>query len=322
MPDWSSPVELQVEAEAFLKLMHCLAGVYFFEFFISLDFDLSFITGKRQFQWPMIFYLAGRYFLLFALIGILIALDITTEINCQALYTFNQLAGNAAMGFASINLAIRTIAMWNRAKYIVIPLVLVILGHWSLILQGVLLTAEFVPGVGCSITKTNNTVLAATFIYTMSFDLTVLILTAWNLLGRQGHSQIATLLFTDGLIYFIIAFVSNFIATVFMCINLNAVMSIIFNVPAVIASTIVACRAVRRLSRFGTNTSPEVYGDIGGNSAFRAKTNNLRGQRSISFHTHTQKEPNEVHVQMETFTVADSSSIDAKRRLEDPESAM
>jgi len=37
-----------------------------------------------------------------------ISLDVTSEVHCQVLYTFNQIAGNAAMGLASINLSIRT----------------------------------------------------------------------------------------------------------------------------------------------------------------------------------------------------------------------
>ena len=64
------------------------------------------------------------------------------------------------------------------------------------------------------------------------------------------------------------SFLSNFIATVFMVLNLNQIMSIIFNVPAIVISTvstslsgcvpltspstwqIAACRAVRRLTNF------------------------------------------------------------------------
>ena len=46
---------------------------------------------------------------------------------------------------------------------------------------GILLKAEWVPGAGCVITNTNNTILAATFIYSMCFDFTVLVLTAVKL---------------------------------------------------------------------------------------------------------------------------------------------
>ncbi|KAG1841907.1 hypothetical protein DFJ58DRAFT_657889, partial [Suillus subalutaceus] len=42
----------------------------------------------------------------------------------------------------------------------------------------------------------------------------------------------------DGLIYFAIAFLANLMATIFMLVNLNAVLSIIANVPAAIASTV------------------------------------------------------------------------------------
>lgn len=37
-----------------------------------------------------------------------IALNVRTEIDCQGLYTFNQVFGNATVGLASINLSIRT----------------------------------------------------------------------------------------------------------------------------------------------------------------------------------------------------------------------
>jgi len=42
-----------------------------------------------------------------------------------------------------------------------------------------------------------------------------------------------------------------------MLLNLNQIMSVIFNVPAAVLSTIVASRAVRRLTTF-TNQGPEV----------------------------------------------------------------
>ena len=137
------------------------------------------------------------------------------------------------------------IALWSQSLYIVIPIVIIIFGHWALILQGmhrhdfcalhyissfnvgVLLTAQWVPGVGCAITKTNNTILAATFIYSMCFDLVVLILTAVKLTVSNGHrSQLMTMLFRDGLIYFMIAYVTiHFLNTPFIDISNHAASS-------------------------------------------------------------------------------------------------
>ena len=209
------------------------------------------------------------------------------------------------------------IAVWSQSRVLIVLLVLVIMGHWSLLLHGklqriyaphpeslteligelvgILLKAEWVPGTGCVIVNTDNTMLAATFIYSMCFDLTVLVLTAWKLVlptKRAERSRLVNLIFGDGLIFFFIAFLANLIATVsgppsgscsvidkvqiFMLLNLNAVMSIIANVPAAIASTvclphidarfmqltpflqIVACRAVRRLTNY-TSQGAEVF---------------------------------------------------------------
>ncbi|KAF8918614.1 hypothetical protein CPB85DRAFT_995468 [Mucidula mucida] len=306
MPDWKSTAEMVNDASIFTKLNHALLGVYAWEYFVSLGFDWEYITGKKTFRWPMVFYFLNRYLLLFALVGILTALDVTSEVNCQALYTFNQVTGNAAVGLASINLCLRTIAVYSHSRYITIALSILILGHWSLILQGVLLDAEWSPeSNSCVITSTNNTILAATFIYSMVFDFIVLALNAYKLLrsnrdtgSAMGSSRLGKLLFADGLVYFIIAFLSNLLATVFMLLDLNAVMSIIFNVPAAIFNTIVACRAVRRLSNF-TNQGPEVFNTSGShsNAQYRSTAANTTRHRSSA--------PLGVHVQMETFTRTD-----------------
>ncbi|KAF8903939.1 hypothetical protein CPB84DRAFT_1706679 [Gymnopilus junonius] len=301
MPDWKSTNEVEKDADAFTKLMHALLGLYAYEFFLSLDFEWDFLTGKKRFRWPMIFYFGNRYLLLFAMIGIAISADTSSELNCQALYTFNQLAGDAAVGLASINLSIRTMAIWSQNIYIVGLLVFVIFGHWSLILQGVQLKAEWVAGVGCQITQTNNRILATIFIYSMCFDLTVLLLNTYKLLGINGpgRSRLTHMVFADGLIYFIIAFLANLIATVFMVLNLNQIMSVVFNVPAAVSSTVVACRAVRRLTNF-TQSGPEIYAATNSsNHRVVATAQNVRNMPSLGYKNAVRSG---VHVQMETFT--------------------
>ncbi|GJE94556.1 hypothetical protein PsYK624_107260 [Phanerochaete sordida] len=325
MPDWQSTAELVLEGAAFAKFMHALAGLYFWEVAMSLDFDWEFISGKKKFHWPLIFYFLGRYFLVAALIGILVALDVTQEVNCQTLYTFNQLVGQSTLGFASINLAIRTMALWSQNMYIVVPLVIIILGHWSLILQGALLKAAWVPEQGCVITQTNNTVLAATFIYGMCFDLVVLVLTAAKLAFQRGQrSQLMKMLFRDGLIYFVIAFVASLLATTFMLLNLNAIMSVIFNVPSAVASTIVACRAVRRLNEW-KNNGPEVFSS--GNqsrSGGAYRPGPVTSNRGPGIHyPQSRSKVDGVHVQMETFAVAEGGAVAIPQKTfdsaEDPE---
>ncbi|TFK73444.1 hypothetical protein BDN72DRAFT_875763 [Pluteus cervinus] len=305
MVDWSSPLEIQKDAAAFGKLMHCLLGLYIWEWFTSLNFDWQYISGNKKFRWPLIFYFLNRYCLLFALIGIAISLNVTTRVDCQSLYTFNALTGNAAIGLASINLSLRTMAVWHQSWFVVVPLVLVIMGHWSLLLHGVLVKAEWDDAAGCLITGTDSKLLAATFIYSMAFDFVVLVLTAYKLFfGNASRSRLVSLIFNDGLIYFAIAFIANLTATVFMLLNLNPIMSIICNVPAAIASSIVACRAVRRLNKF-TSAGPEVYASTtqGSTLAFRSNMMGSRG-KGVTSKVATNTGSEGVHVQMETLQIS------------------
>ncbi|KAJ3715142.1 hypothetical protein C8R42DRAFT_646068 [Lentinula raphanica] len=220
MPDWNSATEIAKDGIVSSKLNHVLLGLW--EWFTSLDFDWDYIRGKRQFRWPLAFYFLNRYCLLAALIGVAIALNITTEINCQALYTFNLFIGAASIGLASINLSLRTIAVWAQRRYIVVPLILLILAQWSILLHGILVKSTYEADQGCVIVETDSRLILAGSAYTMCFDFVVLSLTAWKLVirassseVRMSRSKLVVLIFGDGLIYFIIVFVFNLLVTEF-----------------------------------------------------------------------------------------------------------
>ena len=79
----------------------------------------------------------------------------------------------------------------------------------NLVFPGVLLKAAWTNN-GCAIIYTNNKILAASFIYGMAFDFLVLCLTAWKLAYPSGgRSRLITLIFGDGLIYFLVASVES-----------------------------------------------------------------------------------------------------------------
>lgn len=112
------------------------------------------------------------------------------------------------MSYALSIVHVHRLAVWGQKWYIVAALVAISLGHWSLLLHGILLTATWVPGQGCVITSTDSKLLSATFIYSMVFDFIVLVLTAFKLVRPSGTtSQLVNMMFADGLWYFIIAYV-------------------------------------------------------------------------------------------------------------------
>ena len=55
----------------------------------------------------------------------------------------------------------------------------------------------------------------------MSFDFIVLVLTTIGLVMSPGRSSLWQLLFRQGVIYFLVAFVANMIPTIFLLLNLN-----------------------------------------------------------------------------------------------------
>ncbi|KIM46554.1 hypothetical protein M413DRAFT_318108 [Hebeloma cylindrosporum] len=168
---------------------------------------------------------------------------------------------------------------------------------------GAQVTAIFIPGVGCQISQSHSNILPAIFIYSMCFDFIVLLLNTYKLIGitssgnLMGRARLTHMIFTDGLIFFILAFLSNLVTTVFLLLNLNPVMGIIFNVPGAVISTIVACRAVRRLSNFACNGG-EIYVASSSNNRPTSRGDE-KAMPSFNFKSMPRSE---IHVQMETFT--------------------
>ncbi|PFH52681.1 hypothetical protein AMATHDRAFT_74138 [Amanita thiersii Skay4041] len=243
MVDWSDPRETARDSDVFLKLIFSLFGVYVWELFMTCDFEWSLVTRKRSFRWPLvIFFFFCRYCMLFALVGLIISLSITT----RALYTFNSWTGNMAILCASTSLMLRTIALWERKKVIIFILGFFCLAHWALLYRTMfIVTAEWRDDVkACVVTQTFPSLLNSTFFYTMAFDFIILVFTARALIAKHSfRTDLWRLLFQDGLVYFLISFSTNCIPAVLNVLNLNTPMNV----------SIAACRAVIRLLEFSAN---------------------------------------------------------------------
>lgn len=76
--------------------------------------------------------------------------------------------------------------------------------------EGGELQHDWIPGQGCANLRTNNKVLAATYAVSTVLDIVVLTLSFWKLrilTKATQKSKLTTMLFRDGLIYFIVAWV-------------------------------------------------------------------------------------------------------------------
>jgi len=252
MPDWSNPLEISKDSVIQQKLCLVLLGLVTWEVVVQLPFDWSIISGERKARWPSVFYIYCRYSLLLALITANIIVNAATKVNCQVLCTLCQFFVNTSMGSASTLLMLRTIAVWNRAPIVTASLVVASVGQWGLLLHGIstVLSSWSDAIRACAINAVHPKFIKLNYLYTMSFDFIVLVLTTIALMKSPARSSLWQLLFRQGLIYFLVAFIFNTIPAIFLALNLNTAMNTIFTVPAAAASSIVACRSFISLTNF------------------------------------------------------------------------
>ncbi|CAE6522150.1 unnamed protein product [Rhizoctonia solani] len=297
MINWSDPEVVTKQAAAFAQLLLVLLGLYTWEVFNTLEFDYNILLNWREFKWPMSLqavYFVCRYSIWVGVIMLIVANNLTNELNCQVFYTIIQLFGNIAIGTASALLMLRGIAIWSRNLYVLFGLLLVALGHWAILFLGVISVRSVwnTQANVCVVTGTSTTLLRLIYGYTMAFDLTVLVVSTAGLLrsGGWNGSDLWKLLFRDGIVYFVVAFVGNAIAAVFTILHLNAAMDIMFTVPAAVFSTTVACRAVRRLSEWARQ---DVY--------IHSRTRSLQNNPVVKGNKKESQRP-AVQITMETYT--------------------
>ncbi|KAB5593402.1 Transmembrane protein [Ceratobasidium theobromae] len=310
MVNWSDPQVVAKQAQVFAQVLLAMLGLYSWEVLNTMTFDYKLAVNWKEFKWPMAVYVVCRYSMWMGVIMLVVANNLTHELNCQIFYTIIQLFGNVAIGTASALLMLRAIAIWSRKYYILFGLLAVALGHWAILFLGVLsVRAAWNAQVGvCVVTGTSTTLLRLVYGYTMAFDLTVLVVSTFGLLrsgGTQG-SGLWKLLFRDGIVYFMVAFVGNAVAAVFTILHLNAAMDIMFTVPAAVFSTIVACRAVRRLSEWA-------HKDVYVHSHSRT-TPAPTGTRNLK-----EAQRPGIHITMETYTAQrEESFYDVERAQVEP----
>ena len=144
---------------------------------------------------------------------------------------------------------LRTIAVWNRSRLVMVPLVVMALGQWALLLHSITTVHSSWSDIAgaCVVHSVSRVLIEANYIYSkssarfsfpvvqddmgcstlvlntaMSFDFIVLVLTTIGLVRSPTRSSLWQLLFRQGIIYFLVAFIANSIPTIFLLLDLNS----------------------------------------------------------------------------------------------------
>ncbi|KAG2040050.1 hypothetical protein BDR03DRAFT_950142, partial [Suillus americanus] len=139
---------------------------------------------------------------------------------------------NVAIGCSTTNLMIRTWLIWKTNYLLRLLLVLLSLGHWTL-LALFLATARSstINGV-CMIHFVDPAYASAVVIYVMLYDSSLLIFTVIGLLRMPSTSPLWKTLVKQGVVFFIFNLLANIILLVLNRLNLNPIMDNIFAMPA------------------------------------------------------------------------------------------
>jgi len=254
MIDLGSPRSLEAAAA---KVTLVVSGWYYWEYLGSLDFEWKFLSGKRRFRWPMIFYFGARYSILVVVTILMVLVNVTTELDCNVLLTLSGLAGQGSSGFTSLIFATRTMVIWDYKRNIVILLSLLSVGHWiSICLGGLYTHSAWIPGPGCAPGAHFPGAIVATLIYALCYDFLVAALAVYKLTDTSlKRSHLVDLILKDGLLYYIVAVFANVPAIAALSLSSNQVVVQMFNFPASVAYTVAATRAIRRLANFSRESS-------------------------------------------------------------------
>ncbi|KAF9534927.1 hypothetical protein CPB83DRAFT_879195 [Crepidotus variabilis] len=170
---------------------------------------------------------------------------------------------NLSLGLASTNLAIRTLAVWDFNRCLLVMVIILIGGHWIFgLAQAWSYKASWIPGSGCVPRQSRFILSAALSIYSVCFDGLMLILNAYKLGFRTSPDlrvmvvatgrkrTLTSLVIFHGSSYFIISFLINLCLIIVILLDLPVGAGSLVGVSTAVINTVTACRAVRSLTLF------------------------------------------------------------------------
>ncbi|KAG1817131.1 uncharacterized protein BJ212DRAFT_1351088, partial [Suillus subaureus] len=229
MVDWNDP-DLEAKLGVLLEqLLYAILGLYGWEYIRSSHVEIALIRRQLPFRWPLLSYITAR--LSFLIVTILHATQSSpfyTNVDCPSMNFVILFWTNIAIGCSTTNLMIRTWLIWKTSYLLRLLLVLLSLGHWTLL---TLCAALVLYGTHVAFMNTGYVMMSTSGV-AMSYDLALLIFTIIGLLRMPSSSALWKTLVKQGVIYFVLNFLANLILLVLNRLNLNPIMNVIFGMPA------------------------------------------------------------------------------------------
>lgn len=216
------------------------AGAFFYDLVLSLPFDWSIISGKRQRRWPQLAYFAARIAMIVYLSLLFKILWSKKSFACQQYFWALEFFMGIIVWTSSILLACRAVCVYSGSARTAVSIVLGVIacGVLAAWMQGVqAVTAEWLPEQAQPWNEGGCTWLAVTktywvkYICTIIFDAVVLATTTIGILRMNGTSRIGEVLIRQGVLYFVFTLCANLAITILTLLDLSPTMSLMASVP-------------------------------------------------------------------------------------------
>ncbi|KAH9018565.1 hypothetical protein EDB85DRAFT_610512 [Lactarius pseudohatsudake] len=250
MVDWNSPQTILANSLTLVKLIHIIDGIYIWEYFTTLWFEWEvLVTKRRQWRWTMLIYIGTRLTALGGVCTELVGFNLTTRFNCQAWLLAVYITCYPAFALNSLLILLRTVAIWERKLVISVVLTAVWLTNVAFLIHGVTLAkGVWLPLANACFVADSQKAKLNVLMSTVT-DLILLFAMIIGVLRLQSDSSTWRMLYRHGIVWILLATVGLVPPTIFLFLNLNEPMNIMFQTPA--SKTICATRLYRSLVTFG-----------------------------------------------------------------------
>ncbi|KAH9962351.1 hypothetical protein BC827DRAFT_1383519 [Russula dissimulans] len=254
MVNFHDPVVEQLDSRLEVVLSTAACGLYIWELITHLDYEWSVVQGHRPYRWTIWVYSADRLATITAVIIFLVSLVTTTPINCKVLTILQFAFAYMTFSFSSLLIVLRVIAIWNKNKFVMAFAVAIWLSNASFLIYGITqISAEWVPSdLTCGLPNTLSNKLAITAMPVTDIALLLIMLIGLLRLRHRGGGRLGLgqLLWKQGVIYLFVATISEITPAVFLFLNLNDELDLMFLIPSLITMSIAATRMYRSLAEF------------------------------------------------------------------------
>ncbi|KAI0279382.1 hypothetical protein BGY98DRAFT_1096205 [Russula aff. rugulosa BPL654] len=249
-----------------LKLWHAIGALYIWEFLTTVDYEWKVIRGRLPYRWTIWIYSLARVAALLGVIFYTVIMDITTEIDSLDVSAVFFLCLSATM--SSLLIVLRTIAIWNQNKVVLVLAISIWVTNIAFHLQNVITyRSVWVPAhLDCESVKTGPGLLA--FYTTIISEMVLFLIVFAGLLVmrcRRGVTfGLTRLIWSQGVIWLILGCAADIPPLVLTSLHLNDPLHAMFEAPGVIIMTIAATRMHRSLVNFASSDvireSPQASG--------------------------------------------------------------